>query len=370
VRDLLLAAAPGIVVLVTMRSDSYERLRTAKALEGIRQETLSLAPMPRAAYQTVIEGPVDRLKDGPRALTIEPALTQALLADMQSVDGPDALPLLAFTLERLYLQYHGSQRRTLADYNALGPIGSSIETAADRAMALTKVFSKVPRESVARLLLVRRALIPWLAGIDLGTQSPRCRLARVSEIPSEARRLIRRLIEHRLLATDVAQDTGEVAIELAHEAVLRRWGLLRGWLNEDIETLLTLKSVKDSALDRTANRGPRAWFTHARNRLEEAERPKGRDDLALHLRPAERDYLVQRQQRENTARSAGLRGARERKNLLRFRWALIALFVASIAAVGSLIVALNSETAFQPMVPAFQNTPGLSHATVAHDLER
>jgi hypothetical protein len=370
VRHLLLAAAPGIAVLVTMHSDSYERLRTAKALEGIRQETLSLAPMPRAAYQMVIEGPLDRLKDGPRALTIEPALIQALLADMKSIGEPDALPLLAFALERLYLQYPGSRRRTLADYHSLGPIGSSIETAADRALALAKAFSKVPRESAARLLLVRRALIPWFAGIDLETQSPRCRLTRVSEIPSEARRLIRRLIEYRLLATDVAQDTGEVAIELAHESVLRQWGLLRGWLNEDIETLLTLESVKDPALDRTANRRPRAWFAQTRNRLEEVGRLKGRDDPALHPHPAERDYLARRQQRDNATRSAGLRGARERKNLLRFRWALIAFFVASMATVGTLMVAMNSENASQPTVTSFQNTPGLSHATVAPDLER
>ena len=29
-RDLLTAAAPGVIVIFTMRSDSYERLQTAK----------------------------------------------------------------------------------------------------------------------------------------------------------------------------------------------------------------------------------------------------------------------------------------------------------------------------------------------------
>ena len=81
-RHLLMDDAPSVLALITMRSDSYDRLQSAKALEGITQATLSLPPMPRGAYQEVIEGPLARLRDTPRALTIEPALTQALLADI------------------------------------------------------------------------------------------------------------------------------------------------------------------------------------------------------------------------------------------------------------------------------------------------
>ena len=104
-RGLVTASARGIVVIFTMRSDSYERLQTAKALEGIGQQTLSLPPPAKGSYQAVIEGPTERLQDGPRAPKIEPALTQALLADIEAGGGRDALPLLAFTLGRLYLEY-------------------------------------------------------------------------------------------------------------------------------------------------------------------------------------------------------------------------------------------------------------------------
>jgi len=69
--------------------------------------------------------------------------------------------------------------------------------------------------------------------IDPESGSPRRRVARKSEIPEEARPLIDLLVEQRLLSTDVAQDTGEVTIEPAHEALLRQWGLLQGWLEED-----------------------------------------------------------------------------------------------------------------------------------------
>jgi hypothetical protein len=221
-RDLLADDAPAMLVLVTIRSDAYEPLQTAKALESVTQQTLSLTPMPRGAYQAVIEGPAARLKHGDRALVIEPALTQALLSDIEDGAGRDALPLLAFTLERLYLEYGGRGRLTLRDYDALGRIKGSIEAAAERAFRAADNDSSIPRDREARLALLRRGLIPWLAGIDPDTRSARRRVARISEIPPESLPLIRQLVEQRLIATDMAHDTGELTIEPAHEALLRQ----------------------------------------------------------------------------------------------------------------------------------------------------
>ena len=334
-RDLLAADAPGVIVIFTMRSDSYERLQTAKALDGIGQQTLSLPPLPKGAYQTVIEGPTGRLKDGPRALKIEPALTQALLADIEAGGGRDALPLLAFTMERLYLEYGGRGRLTLADYEALGRIRGSIEAAVERAMAAADADPKIPRDRAARLILLRRGFIPWLAGIDSETGSPRRSVARMSEIPAEARPLIDLLVAQHLLATDVAQDTGEVTIEPAHEALLRQWGLLQGWLDEDFGALTTLAGVQRAARDWAANNKDAAWLTHAGGRLEEAERLRARDDFARLITPTERNYLTQCRQKEDAERSAEqVRLARERRNLRRARWALTAFFVAVMSAFG------------------------------------
>jgi len=96
-----------VIVVIAIRSDAYEPLQSAKALEGVRQETFSLPPMPQGAYQTVIEGPARRLASSTRALRIDAALTQRLMADIEAGGGKDALPLLAFTLERLYADYGG-----------------------------------------------------------------------------------------------------------------------------------------------------------------------------------------------------------------------------------------------------------------------
>jgi Tol biopolymer transport system component len=297
-RDALASAAPACLALITIRSDAYERLQTAAALETIPQHTLSLPPLARGAYLEVIEGPARRLANTPRALNIDPALSSALLADIEAGGAKDALPLLAFTLERLYDEHGGDGSLTLADYEALGRVEGSIEAAVERALKASDANPAVPRDRAAKLALLRRGLIPWLAGVDPETNAPRRRVARLSEIPEEARPLIDHLVEARLLSTDTNQ-AGETTIEPSHEALLRQWGLLRGWLEEDLGALTTLEGVKRAADDWTANAKRPAWLSHRGGRLEEAERVAAREDLARILTSAERDYLALSRRIEN-----------------------------------------------------------------------
>ena len=204
---------PSVIGLATIRSDSYERLQTAATLELIQQQTLSLPPLAKGAYLEVIEGPARRLADTPRALKIEPALTSALLSDIEAGGAKDALPLLAFTLERLYVEHGGDGKLSLTDYDALGRVKGSIEAAVERALRGADIKPALPRERAAKLALLRRGLIPWLAGIDPETGTPRRRVAKLSEIPEEARPLIDCLIDARLLSTDSDRDTGETTVE-------------------------------------------------------------------------------------------------------------------------------------------------------------
>ncbi len=261
--------------------------------------------MPRGAYQAVIEGPAARLKHSDRALVIEPALTQALLSDIEDGAGRDALPLLAFTLERLYLEYGGRGRLTLRDYDALGRIKGSIEAAAERAFRAADNDSSIPRDREARLALLRRGLIPWLAGIDPDTRSARRRVARISEIPPESLPLIRQLVEQRLIATDMAHDTGELTIEPAHEALLRQWGLLQEWLKEDATSLGVMEGVRRAAREWEENGRNAIWLTHKTGRLELAERLRDRPDLVALFGKNDWDYLAACRKIEQQARNRG-----------------------------------------------------------------
>jgi tetratricopeptide (TPR) repeat protein len=325
IADLTSEDRPAIVAMFTIRSDSYDRLETAKAFEGLRQQTLPLLPMPRGSYQTVIEGPAARLRDTSRAFTVEPQLTQRLLEDIEKGGGSDALPLLAFTLEQLYLDYGGSGAIKVADYERFGGIRGAIEAAVERALKAADYNEAIPRDRDARLALLRRGLIPWLAGIDPDSASPRRRVARLADIPHEAAPLVGLLVEQRLLTTDRIkvregdQEKSEITIEPAHEALLRQWGLLRGWLEEDFAALTTLEGVKRAARDWDANGRRAEWLNHSGTRLEDAQSLAARDDLTGDLSSIGRDYLSccaereEREQRERRERLERERAEQERQ---------------------------------------------------------
>jgi hypothetical protein len=86
------------------------------------------------------------LRQTDRPLVVDPALTQALLADIEDGGGRDAMPLLAFTLERLYLEHGDRGRLTLGDYDALGRIKGSIEAAVERAFMAADADPRIPRD--------------------------------------------------------------------------------------------------------------------------------------------------------------------------------------------------------------------------------
>ncbi len=88
-RDLLVNDAPAVAALFTIRSDNYERLQLVKELDGVKQATLSLPPMPQGAYAEVINGPAKRLDGTSRALKIDDALVQALLTDIEAGGAKD-----------------------------------------------------------------------------------------------------------------------------------------------------------------------------------------------------------------------------------------------------------------------------------------
>lgn len=304
VRDVLATDAPAVIAVFAIRSDNYERLQEAEALESVHQEILSLPPMPRGAYAEVIKGPIGRLQDTAREIKIDEALVQALLSDLEEGGAKDALPLLAFTLERLYDEYHATGHLKVEHYERLGRVKGSIEAAVERALDAPSSDPGIPGDRPARLALLRRGLVPWLAGVDPDNGAPRRRVALRSEIPLEARPLIDQLVAQHLLSTDFNKTTGEATIEPTHEALLRQWGLLQGWLAEDAGLLGVMEVVKRAARDWVANGRHKAWLTHARDRLKTAEGLRERPDLSGNLDATDWEYLAACRKAEQDARRA------------------------------------------------------------------
>jgi formylglycine-generating enzyme required for sulfatase activity len=285
-----------IIVLLSIRSDSFERVQANEFLGNLTKDTFDLPPIPFSSLRSVIEGPARVV-----GLSLDPALTDALLIDLQGGHSNDALPLLSFTLERRYTGFGGESSLKLAHYQMLGGYRGALEAAVERALTAANANPAIPRDIFARRALLRRGLIPWLAGIDPETLLPRRRIALMSEIPLEARPLIEHLVEQRLLTTDIAAEIREPTVEFVHEALLRQWGLLQGWLAEDTGLLVVLEGTKRGSRDWEANARDAAWLTHRSARLEAAEQLSARPDLAANLEPRDREYLTACRNAESAA---------------------------------------------------------------------
>jgi tetratricopeptide (TPR) repeat protein len=317
VKEIATTDDPAVIVIFVIRSDSYDVLQRAKPLEGLKQETFALLPMPHGAYQTVIEGPLKRLRASGRKFEIDPGLTEALLEDIEQGGGSDALPLLAFTLQLLYRDHEAAKHISLDDYRDFGGLKGAINAALKRAFAAADADPRVPRDYEARLALLRRGFIPWLAGVDPETRTLRRRVARAAQIPEEARPLLNLLVEERLLTRDVDKQTGEATVEPAHEALLRQWGGLKGWLEEDFGRLAALEGVKRATTDWDANARNKAWLAHGGGRLAEANQLDLRPDLAELLNGTDRAYLAACRSKEQETLAGGEERLRAEANLER-----------------------------------------------------
>jgi formylglycine-generating enzyme required for sulfatase activity len=318
-RDLVSQDDPSLAVIFSIRTDAYDALERAKPIQGLRQHTYPLQPMPLGAYQTVIEGPAKRSAEAGHKLEIEPALTQALLTEIEQGGAGDALPLLAFTLEQLYHEHAAAGKITKKDLDTFKGLKGAIDAAVARVFAEADKDRRIPDDRETRLKLLRRGLIPWLAGVDPESKGVRRHIARVAQIPAEARPLIDLFVEQRLLTRGKDEGTGEATIEPAHEALLRQWDRLQTWLTEDRELLVMMDAVKRAARDWRKHADGAAWLTHKGDRLKAVEQIEGRQDLAAGLEPVDRAYLTACRKAEAEAR----RGTRRMLGVV----GVLALFV-------------------------------------------
>ena len=297
-QDLVSQDDPAIIVMVTIRSDSFEALQSTPALQGIAQHTWSLPVMPTGAYGQVIRGPARRMSEGVRRLELEEPLVEALLEQIGARPAKDALPLLAFTLERLYRDYGGNGQISHDDFRDLGGIAGAIAAAADQAMDEARTVPGVPQAPDEREALLRRAIIPHLAAIDPDSGTPRRRVARLSQLPPEAGPLINLLVDQRLLTRDIEPETSETTIEPAHEALLRQWPLLDKWLEEDFEDLSLAEGVKRARRDWEANDRSAEWLVHKKGRLEWAMRVVDEPTYRSFFNGDDRRYLEEAESEE------------------------------------------------------------------------
>lgn len=293
------------LAIFTIRSDTFEKMQIAPAFSGFQPKIFSLQPIIRSVYGDLIRGPVRRMTEAGRKLEFGDDAIAAILEDIDEGDARDALPLLAFILERLYVRFGKGGKIRLAEYQDSGRTRGAIDAAIERAMAVADNDPNIPTSKNERLTLLRRGFIPWLAGIDPETGAFRRRVALEMEIPPESLPLVELLKEQRLLVGDVGKNGP--TIEPAHEVLLRQWSDLASWLKADTALLVQLDGIRRAAKDWGDRNEDREWLTHSGDRLRAAVRIAERPDLARSLSRMDKDYLVAcRQVQSATSRRRSL----------------------------------------------------------------
>lgn len=282
------AAEPDCAtVIVTLRADLYgEFARYASFRERLSADQEYMGPMSAAELRRAIEEPAVR-----GGWTFEPGLVELLLRDVG--DEPGALPLLSHALLETWERRRG-RTLTLRGYAEAGGVRGAVARTAD----LVFEHRIAPEQrAIARMIFLR------LAAFGDRTEGTRRRVPIEELIPDpKATADVRATLE--ILAAARLITIGEGTVEVAHEALIREWPMLRGWLNEDQESLRTHRHLAASARDwEASDRGEQDLYRGARLAQAQEWSAAHPNDVS----PLERSFLaasIELAQRERTEREA------------------------------------------------------------------
>ncbi len=287
-----------VAIVLALRADYYGACAGHARMSRLLGESQVLVgPMPPNELAQVIDGPAQKT-----GLVVEPELVARLVADVAGQPGP--LPLLSTALLELWQRREGGRMR-LAAYERTGGVQGAVARLAEQAYGrLTH-----DQQLVARRILLR------LAGSGEDKAVVRRRVA-LGELEVDSDQQAARALE--VLAGSRLVTVGEGTAEVAHEALLREWPRLRGWLEEDVDGRRLHRRVTDSAREWDAAgrdggelyRGARLasaldWVAEHGGELNRLEREFLEDSRLVSEREAERSRRANRRLRILLAGVAG-----------------------------------------------------------------
>lgn len=261
--DRLLELRQQAAVVLTMRADFWGECASHAELKAVMLAHQELVgPMSTAELRRAIEQ-----QAGAVGLRLEDGLCATMLAAME--DEPGGMPLLQHTLLELWKRRRGSWLRA-QEYRSLGGVQLAI---AETAEAVYQQIAVTPDEQQRlRDVFTRLTQLDEVSPPDRKPRDSRRRV-RFSELvpagsdPEVTRRIITQLADARLLVTRADTLQGEQEVEVAHEAVIRHWPRLRGWLDEDRIGIGLREGVRQAAREWLAGERSEHLLLHRGERL-------------------------------------------------------------------------------------------------------
>ncbi|GAA3884032.1 hypothetical protein GCM10022243_55980 [Saccharothrix violaceirubra] len=287
--DALLDAPCRVVLGV--RADFYGHFaQHPRLVAEVTDGQLLLGPMgPEELRQAIMQPAVKA------SCTVETALVSRLVADATGQSG--VLPLLSHALLETWRRRRGTTL-TLAGYEAAGGVQHAIAQTAERTYTSLEKQQRV----LARQVFLR------LTALGDGTEDTKRRLPRAElDNDVDVDVVLDRLAHARLLTLD--RD----GVEISHEALIRSWPRLRGWLAEDRDGLRTMRQLTEAAATwDSLGRDPDALYRGTR--LDTAVEWTRRDGVRTSSR--ERQFLAESEQARDRERRLAHRHTRRLRQLV------------------------------------------------------
>jgi serine/threonine protein kinase/DNA-binding XRE family transcriptional regulator len=276
-------------LVITLRADLIDRpLQYLDFGELLRQRSEFVLPLTPDELEQAIVGPAEHA-----GLTLEAGLVAAIVRDVG--DQPGTLPLLQYALTELFERREGRTLRLTA-YQASGGVPGALARRAEEIYAKLDLASQeVARQLFLRLVTLgegvedtrRRVRRTELESV-VSSPSPRGYLVATNHEPRTTDKVIDVYGRYRLLTFDHDPITRSPTVEVAHEALLREWGRLRGWLDASRENLRLQRRLTTAAAEWAAA-GHDPSFLASGGRLAQFTALAEVGDLALNAE--ERAYL-------------------------------------------------------------------------------
>ena len=213
-------------VLISLRADFLGQVLSDRRMSSyLTRADHKLAPMSPDELREAIELPAQKSQT-----LLEPGLADYILKTC--IPTNIALPLISFSLKSLWEKEH-KQSLTIRGFEEMGATELSLSNFAE---AIYDSLSKKEKHRTRQIFL--RMISP-----GEGTEDVRCMINR-SEMISRNWHLINLFIEKGLLIAERNQNDEIVHIEVVHDILLKEWGRLRGWIQENRDFRLWRKRLQ------------------------------------------------------------------------------------------------------------------------------
>lgn len=236
-RDLLSLVEDffNVTIIITVRSDFYSDLLQSGFDSWLEAGQVNTSRISSEEMKESILKPAEGV-----GLRLEPGLAQLIVDDL-STTTKNPLPLLQFTLTRLWELEHGSNALTSSKYTDIGrAVGSLTMWADETYYSFDDIEQKLVKQLFTRLVRCGSANTPDTR-IHLKISNIEKSLKEISALGG----VLRKLIDSRLIVS--YDDNGEEYIEIIHDVLVREWQLLQRWVLESREVLAQRDRIEIAA---------------------------------------------------------------------------------------------------------------------------